>query len=202
MQNDRIITPVFTIVFPAIFEPRAISEGQEPKYGCVAVFPKDTDLTAIKHLIKGAADARWNGKYPSNLRNPVRDGDTDAKPEWGDVFQNSVFIRLSSKFAPPVCNAARPDIKDPEAIYGGQKCVALIHAYAYSNSGNNGVALYIDALQVVSEGPRLGFSKEAMFAQFEQLAPAEPKVTDMFDAPAGDVKAEPKAQSNGFDPFA
>jgi hypothetical protein len=42
-----------------------------------------------------------------------------------------------------------------------------------------------------------------MFAQFEQLAPAEPKVTDMFDAP-GDTAKVPEAPkaSNGFDPFA
>ena len=203
MQNDRIKTPAFTIVFPAIFTPRASAEGQEPKYSCIAVFPKSEDLTALKHLIKDAADARWNGKYPKNLRNPMMDGDSDAKPEWGDVFKNAVYVRLSSKFKPPVCNAARRELTDPESVYGGQKCVAIIHAYAYSNAGNNGVSLGLDALQVVAEGKRLGFSKEAAFAQFDQLAPADPDVTDMFDAP-GDVKAEPKAAQSdaGFDPFA
>jgi len=202
MQNERIKTPVFTIVFPAIFEPKAASEGQKPKYNCVAVFPKDTDLSDLKRIIKDAATARWGNKFPSNLRNPVRDGDVDAKPEWGDVFQNSIFVRFSSEFKPPVCDASRTEISDPEGVYGGQKCVAIIHAFAYSNSGNNGVSLGLDALQVVAAGPRLGFSKEAAFQQFDQLAPAEPKVTDMFDAPGDTAKAPEAPKSNSFDPFA
>ena len=67
MQNDRIKTPVFTIVFPSIFTPRASAEGQEPKYSCIAVFPKSEDLTALKHLIKDAADARCKAWAKANL---------------------------------------------------------------------------------------------------------------------------------------
>lgn len=209
MQTERIKTPRFTLCFPAVFEPRASVEGQEPKYSVVAVFPKDTDLSALKRIARDAATAKWPNGFPKNMRNPFLDGD-DANPEWGEVFKNAVYVRFSSKYKPPVCDGSRREIVDPESVYGGQTCVAIVHAFAYSNAGNNGVSLGLDALQVVADGERIGFSKEAAFQQFDQIAPAQPSPTDMFDTPASPspAAAPVQASSSGavagesYDPFA
>ncbi|MFZ9454899.1 MAG: ssDNA-binding protein, partial [Bacteroidia bacterium] len=40
-----------------------------------------TTIAALKAAMKSALDKKWNGKYPSNLRNPLRDGDTETKQD-------------------------------------------------------------------------------------------------------------------------
>lgn len=181
MSYEQIRTPQFTLCFPSVFVPRAANPGQDPKYSVMALFPKNTDLTALQRIVRAAAEEKWGKNLPANLNNPFRDGDTQAKPEWGEVFRGMWFIRLTSKYKPVVVDVSKRDITDPEKVYGGQKAVAVVHAYAYNNSGNLGVAFGLDAIQIVAEGEHLGYSKEAVIAQFEEYVAPEPSVTDMFE---------------------
>jgi predicted small lipoprotein YifL len=99
------------------------------------------------------------------------------------------------------------EITNPDDVYGGQKCVAIVHCYAYSSAGNNGVALGLDALQVVADGERIGgVNKEALFGQFDQLATPAPSPLDLFgDTTAPANTAAPAAAgtttAGGVDPF-
>ncbi len=181
MSYEQIRTPQFTLCFPSVFVPRAANPGQDPKYSVMALFPKNTDLTALQRIVRAAAEEKWGKNLPANLNNPFRDGDTQAKPEWGEVFRGMWFIRLTSKYKPVVVDVSKRDITDPEKVYGGQKAVAVVHAYAYNNSGNLGVAFGLDAIQIVAEGEHLGYSKEAVVAQFEEYVAPEPSITDMFE---------------------
>lgn len=196
-NNSLTKTPRFTICFPALFEPRPAQNGGDPKYSLVAVFPKSTDLTVLKQAASAAAKARWPQGIPRNFRSPFNDGD-NANPDWGEVFKNAVYIRLSSKFQPALVDASKGEITNPDDVYSGQECVALVHAFAYDTAGNQGVSFGLDAVQVVADGERIGgFSKQAMIDQFDQLAPADPKVTDLFDkAPAASAQAP--AESDPF----
>jgi len=208
MQNEQIRTPQFTLSFPSVFVPRAANPGQEPKYGLMAVFPKGTNLDDMKRIARDAATEKWGKNIPSNLQKLFKDGDVDANPEWGEIFKNSIYVRFSTKFKPPVVDRAVRKIEDPDAVYGGQKCVAVVHAYAYDNSGNKGVAFGLDALQIVGEGERIGYSEEAVIAKFDQLEPAPASPTDLFGgAPVSSPAAAPAAAgtttaSGSYDPFA
>lgn len=207
MKNESIKTPAFTLCFPSLFEPRAMNPNQEPKYSCTAVFPAGTDLSALKRIVLDAVKAAWPNGAPRGARSPFLDGNKDANPEWGECFKDATFIRFSTKFKPPVCDASRREITDPDAVYGGQKCVAIVHCYAYSNAGNNGVAFGLDALQVVADGERIGgVNKEALFGQFDQLATPAPSPLDFFgDTTAPANTAAPAAAgtttAGALDPF-
>ena len=204
-NNVQIKTPQFLLSFPALFEPRSSKNGGEPKYSLLAIFKKGTDLSVLQQAAREAALAHWPKGLPRGFKKPFHDGDVDADPEWGDCFKGSIYVRMSSKYQPPVVNAAKQEIKDPNAVYGGQTCVAICHVYAYDQAGNQGISFGLDAVQVVADGERIGgFDKKATIAQFDQLAPAEPQATDLFDSPAPQASvpaAAGTATAGSSDPF-
>ena len=204
-NNVQIKTPQFLLSFPALFEPRPSQNGGDPKYSLVAIFKKGTDLSVLQQAAREAALARWPKGLPRGFKKPFHDGDAEASPEWGDCFKGSIYIRMSSKYQPPVVNAAKQDIKDPNAVYGGQTCVAICHVYAYDQAGNQGISFGLDAVQVVADGERIGgFDKAATIAQFDQLAPAQPQATDLFDNPVPQATvpaAAGTATTGSSDPF-
>ncbi len=182
MRYESIRTPKFTLCFPALFTPRAAQAGQEPKFSCVAVFPKGTDISPLVAIAKKVAQDAYPKGVPAKFDYPFRDGNRDADPTWGDIYKDAIFVRFSTKIKPAVCDASRTLINDPDKVYGGQVAIAAVHAYAYDVSGNRGVAFGLDAVQIVADGERLGRTPEKTIQIFDQLE-------------------EPAADADANDPF-
>jgi hypothetical protein len=162
--------------YAAIFKPKAF-EGNEPKFSIVLIWPKEEkeklkDLTAA--IIQCAKEAFGddaverlkNGK----LKNPLRDGDTDAPED--PNRKGCYFITASAKVdrQPGIVDArVQPVFEDSEA-YSGCTFRAAVALYAFDKSGNKGVAIGLNALQVVKKGPRLDGRKtaEQEFAAFKE----------------------------------
>src|SRR5690606_42061011 len=83
-----------------VFEPRAVEDGQEPKYSVSILIPK-TDkatLAKIERAIEAAKQqglSMWGGKVPANLKTPLRDGDTDRPDD--PAYKGHYFINATSK---------------------------------------------------------------------------------------------------------
>ena len=100
VRNQKFVTPHFRVSYPALFEPDA-PEGQEKKYGVCMLFPKDTDISALKEAAKKAAINRWGpdmSDWPKPLRSPFRDGDKD-KPD-SPEYAGMVFVNARNKRRP------------------------------------------------------------------------------------------------------
>lgn len=175
MANEKIVTPEFIIMFPAVFEPRAY-EGGDAKYSLVAVFPEGTDLSELSNLAKSVVPA---GKS-TGARSPFRVADESQIEKWGEVYRNATYVRLSTKRAPAIVDAMKNPITDPAEIYSGAKCRAVIHAYYYDRTGNRGVNLWLDALQKVADGERLYADSSAMFEAVPGGATTKTDVKDLF----------------------
>lgn len=155
---EKIVTPEFILMYPSLFEPRAY-EGGTPKYSLTAVFPKGTDLSALKNLARSVVPA---GKE-SACRTPFREATEEQIQAWGEVYRDAIFIRLSSQRAPGIVDAMKNVITDSDEIYSGAKCRAVIHAYFYERSGNKGVNFGLDAVQKTADGERMYADSSAMF---------------------------------------
>ena len=182
MKNEAIKTPEFRLCFPQLFTPKRFEESGKELYSCMAVFPKTTDLSAIKQIARDAFKAKFpNGARAS--RNPIRDGN-EMVEEWGDSFKDTWFIRLSSQLKPVVVDVHRAAIVDPSLVYSGCYARAAIHAYAYAVKGNKGVSFGFGAIQILRDGEPLsgGAAAAKLF---------DDGVTGDFDAAAKSAAAAP-----------
>ena len=171
----KLVTPEARLVFPNLFEPTSFENSGKETYNAVLVFPKGTDLTALREAVRACATAGL--KSVGGARNPIRDGNEKAE-EWGEVFRDAKFIRISSQFEPAVVDRQRQPILDQKAVYSGCYARAAVRCYAYDTKGNKGVSFGFDAIQITRDGEHLG-GGAASVALFDDL-PATDSADDIF----------------------
>ena len=128
MTNTQVVTGEVRLSFVNVFEPKAVKEGDTPKYSVTAIIPKSDVKTvnAIKAAIQAAAEngaqKHFGGRVPTNVNNTFKDGDTEVD-DLGELkkikypeYNNSYYIRLSTIFPPKVVDANRQEILDPTEL--------------------------------------------------------------------------------------
>lgn len=160
INGRSVVTNKALVNYAHLNEPAEPMNGGEPVYSCCLIIPKeDTEtMNAIKQAVKAAAeigkDKLFNGKIPSNLKSPIRDGDTDRSDDAS--YSNSWFINAKSKFKPTIVDLEKHVIEDPNKIYSGMYAKAVLNFYAYSAAGNKGIACSLGDMQKVEDGTRIG----------------------------------------------
>lgn len=154
----RNVVGSYVNVFKARPPPNA-KDGAENLYSIVLLFDKkDPQLAAIQEQVIEVAESRWPGKAKDVLRKAqyavLRDGDDgDAQEQKGKVY---MVAKRRESFGPPdVVDRKRRVIVDQKAVYSGAKYNAQVTLYAYEQPTGRGVAVGLDALQFVEDGPRL-----------------------------------------------
>lgn len=154
MSDTKVITGLVRFSYASVFEPKAASEGSEPKYSVQLLIPKKNKetLKAIEEAVNAAAvlgkAGKFNNKDPkkiSNFKWPLRDGD-EEKADEDENYKGMMFLNASSAQKPQVVDADRDPI-GPEDFYSGCWGRASINFYAYSVNGNRGIAAGLNNLQ-------------------------------------------------------
>ena len=147
-MKEKILTPEFRVSYPAIFEPKSFNNGPE-KYSVVMLFPKGTNLDALKDLARKAVEERWpdKAKRPKNLKQPFRDGDMETGSNGEPKHAGMIFATATSKLRVGLVDQKCQDIINQDDFYAGCWARAEITAYAYDTAGNRGVAFGLQNLQ-------------------------------------------------------
>lgn len=156
--GTKVTTGKIRLSYTHLFEPHAI-EGNEPKYSVSVIIPKtDTEtLKAIKEATEQAKKdgaSKWGGKVPPTLKTPLRDGDTERPDD--EAYVNSYFLNANSKNKPGVVDANVQPILDATEVYSGCYGRLTLNFYAYSASGNKGIACGLGNVQKLADGEPLG----------------------------------------------
>lgn len=156
-----------------VFEPRS-SMGNDPKYSCSILIPKDNEAAVA--LVEEAIDAamalgktsHWGGKIPRNIKSPLRDGDTERDDP---VYEGCWFINASAstKYKPKVMileDGVTADALDQDDFYSGCYGAAVLNFYPYSASGNNGIGAGMNLVIKTRDGEKLsgGISADTALA--------------------------------------
>ena len=154
MAIEKVLTPEFRVAFADVWEARAYGDG-EPKFGLVMVFPKTTDISALKRAAEKVAREKWGDKLPEmmkagKIRLPWRDGTEYAQYDGFD--DTVVFIRATSTRPPGIVDAKLQRILDQTEFYSGCYARATVNAYAYDTKGNKGVSFGLLNLQKIRDG--------------------------------------------------
>ena len=140
------------------------------EFGTQIIIQKsDTEtVSAIKAAAKAAIVQKWGDKAPKNLRNPLRDGDTESKQDgspMGPAYEGCYFMNVKSTKRPGIVNTKGQEMADG-AIKSGDYVRVSLNAFAYSNAGNNGVSLGLNNVLFVEEGESLGGGRSSAADDF------------------------------------
>lgn len=159
-MTDIIRTPAGILCYPALFTPRAPAEGAEPRFSLVIAYSKeqvanDPAFKTLKQAIAACARERWGDKLPANLRNPLRPtSEKDAEPFAS--LEGGLFLSAWSKKRPGVVGPGLEEILDPDDVWAGQQVRITCRPFAYDTSGNRGVSLGLNNVQIVDrDGERM-----------------------------------------------
>lgn len=177
-MSEKVITPVARLSFPALFEPKAMEPGQEPKYSATLLFPLDADLSALKKAAAAAAEEKFGAKAKDlikagKIKWPIKD---QADKSHLQGYTEGSFIAARSSAKPGVVNAALQPIIDPADVFAGVLVRASVSAYAYDHPvGGKGVSFSLNNVMVVrDDGVRFDgrSSPDQDFAEFKDDEPA------------------------------
>jgi hypothetical protein len=164
-------TPPGRLSFPSLFQPGKKPDGTSSgKYELTLIFPKGTDLTKLKALLRNAVEAKWgknSAEWPSGLQTPIRPNSDkaqmiDGKMVYLDGYEEGgFFVRLSSKQRPGIVDKSNERIGEDRAdeIYAGCWVQCTCNAFVYGGKGTAykpGVSLGLRNVQKIREGAPLG----------------------------------------------
>ena len=167
LNQAQLVTGEVRLSFVNVFEPKAMAEGQEPKYSVTCIVPKTDEKTikrmneVLEYVKQQAKDKKFGGKIPPVLASAWKDGDT-ATDRDGELYnlkypeyKGCYFIRCSTKQKPKVFDANRDLILDPSVLYSGCYGRASMTLFAYNNNGNKGISASLNNVMMTREGEPL-----------------------------------------------
>ena len=179
-KNPNIlILPPALGSYANIFVAREIEGSNSgPKFSVCLLWDKEEKgLAPLRARIEAVAVAKfgpsaksWLAQSGGKFWNPIKDGDIE-KPE-DPVYKGKVFMNVSSKNAPQVCDMQLQRIMSVEDAYSGCTFRAQVGLFAFDKAGKKGVSCGLNNLQVVKKGPRIDGRQDAAdaFAGFTEEA--------------------------------
>ena len=180
MSETRNFAPTKVVIlcrisYANIWEARSVNGGDE-KYSVSCIIPK-TDKPTIERIKKAIEAAKedgktrkWNGKIPSGLKLPLRDGDVDREDD--ENYKGCVFLNATSKEAPQIVDRRKNPVEDRMSVYSGCYCNVSINFYPFNANGNRGVAAGLGNIQFVKDGERLS-GRSSADSDFDDLGDEE-----------------------------
>ena len=159
-NSTKVITGKVRFCYADVFEPKAMNEGDTPKYSVCIIISKDDTATLdkIRKAIEAAKQAGKakladkNGKIPANIKTPLRDGDEERGDD--PAFENSYFINANSTRKPSIVDKNLEPIMSKDEFYSGCYGRASINFYAF-NVQSKGIAAGLNNLQKLADGESL-----------------------------------------------
>lgn len=161
MENStKVVTGKVRFCYVNVFEPTTINEGDTPKYNLCILIPKSDTKTieAVRKAIEAAKIAGKskladkNGKIPSTIKLPLRDGDEERSDD--PAYEGMMFINANSTRKPAIVDKDLNPIMSQEEFYSGCYGRASINFYAF-NVQSKGIAAGLQNLQKLEDGEML-----------------------------------------------
>lgn len=160
METTKVITGKVRFCYANVFEPVAMNEGDQPKYSICILIPKSDTKTiaAINKAIEAAKLdgkaklADKNGKIPSTIKTPLRDGDEERSDD--PAFEGMFFINANSNRKPAIVDKSLNEIMSKDEFYSGCYGRVSLNFYAF-NVQSKGIAAGLQNIQKLEDGEML-----------------------------------------------
>ncbi|MDA3835873.1 MAG: DUF2815 family protein [Spirochaetales bacterium] len=165
--KSKVVTPKFRCSYLYVFEVKKWEDKTPDKwrYEVDMLFPKSTDLTALKEMANEAAIKEFGNdksKWPDPIANPFKDGDKNKDPN----YHGMTYISAKSKNQPGIVDSNKVEILNPRDFKSGDYARAQVTAFAYNVSGNAGVSIWMDNVQKLEDGDSFAAQADSPEAAF------------------------------------
>jgi hypothetical protein len=156
-KTTQIVTGEGRASYLYVFEPKLNELNGKTEYSLSFLIPKSDAQTIgmVRAAANAAIETKWPdaARRPSNLRNPLRDGDIDRP---GDAaYEGHYFLNVKSKDQPNIVDANVRPILDARQFVSGDYCRISANAFAYDQKGNRGVSFGLVNIQKTRDGEPL-----------------------------------------------
>ena len=159
-DSTKVVTGKVRFCFLNVFEPAAMNEGDQPKYSICILIPKSDAKTigAINKAVEAAKVAGKakiadkNGKIPSTIKVPLRDGDEERGDD--PAFENMMFLNANSTRRPAIVDKNLNPIMEKDEFYSGCYGRVSLNFYAF-NVQSKGIAAGLQNIQKLEDGEML-----------------------------------------------
>ena len=137
---------------------------------------------SIEAQCMAMAKAKFKDSWESSRWNPIIDGDTKAAKQ--PINKNFWLIRAKTQYQPKIRNADDTEFVDPNdsdvqsGFYTGCWARCFIEPYAYSVSGNEGVAVGLGGVQKAYNDEKFQMVEEESFGG---IVDKQPEAVDFGD---------------------
>jgi hypothetical protein len=158
-METRVTTGKIRLSYLNVFEAKAMTEGETPKFSAAILLSKKDVATkakadaAIQLAITQGIPKKWKGKKPAILKLPWRDGD-EEKPD-DEAYAGHWFLNASNTKKPILLGTDKRPLEDPSELYSGAYARAVLTFYPFSGK-SNGVAVSLDSILKLEDGESLG----------------------------------------------
>jgi len=140
-----------------------LTPDEKEAYSLLFLLPK-TDVATVNAIKKSVeafktdakAVAKWGSKFLPAMKTGLRDGDTEKDTEAYPEFKGHYFINVKTYTKPGVVDAKLQPVIDPAEVYSGRNGRITMVPHAYNTDGNKGIGWYLNSVQVLPGGERLG----------------------------------------------
>lgn len=149
--------------FCHIFEPE-----ENGNYSMEVLIPKDTanGKKAYESLTKAIEEAKqqgvqtcFQGKVPSDLYYPIKDGDEEFTPSGNPQLEERKghwYINTKTKMKPDVYVGRDLDIAEPGDVRSGDYGVVMVNTAPYNFRGRSGISIYLNEILKTKNGTPFG----------------------------------------------
>ena len=178
-MSTRVVTGKVRFSYCSLMTARRNELNGKDEFSTQVLIPKtDVDtLAELKAAAKEALVGKFGDKIPKNVRNPLRDGDTETKNDGtplGKEYAGHMFFNTKSTTKPGAVDSNGHELIGPQDIVSGDYGRVSLNAYAYSQAGNNGVSFGLNNVMLVSKGEPLGGAKPSAASDFGITAASRP----------------------------
>ena len=183
-KRSSLPTPIGISSFTHLFEPRAPAENRDPRFSVNVILSPEAqklpEWTAIKRAVLDVAKDRFGEQagqliQQGSLRLPWRSATDKDYDGYKGTPDGTIFINPWSQQKPGVIDGRLQPIIDPSDVWAGQLVRVTVTPFAYENSGNRGVGLSLNNVQIVKKDmPRLDGRLPAE-AEFDAVDGDEPE---------------------------
>lgn len=136
--------------YPHLFTPRAVQQGDEPKFGVVVLIrDNDPQLQAILALME---QEKKNG-FPSGFPNTGR---VFCKPSPDYPGWHQISGGANADQRPAVVDEQFTPITDPGRVFAGQVAHVSFNTFTYSTPVNKGISAGLNGVMITNETGELG----------------------------------------------
>jgi hypothetical protein len=154
VKEARIVTPVFRVSFPAVFQQEEYLGKKS--FGLSMIFPAGTDLGPLKKACQAVALDKWGAEGLAKLvklgklKTPFHSGEEKDVEGYDD---DCTWANAKCQIKPGIVGPDGKTLIEVESdFYAGCYARATVVPYAYDVEGSKGVALGLRNLQFVRHG--------------------------------------------------